>query len=579
MKKIVNVIIIASLLMTGVWSCNEEKWLTEEVFSTFAPENSYRTAGQMRQALNYLYNELRSAHWEINGDELTTLHMGDIAYGGTDYPDAKFNNIRTYFVPTGGMAGVFWERGYRSIANANVILNRLADCNATVTEKTAFEGEALFFRAFWYNALANVYGAVPVYTDEVTAARDDYVRAPRADVYNQARADLEKTITLLLDVDEVNDGRINKQAAQHLLTEVYISLGNYPKAIETATSIINHPQMALMTTRFGSRASEPGDPYWDLFQHRNQNRKGSGNKESILVFQFEHLNSGSSYGYNFPRQGFPFFNNLRIANIPGAQTVPAGTATGFQPFREFPVSMGGRGIGVIRPTDYFSETVWKVDGTNDYRNAPYTIVRDYRIENNSAGSLVFGEWFVADGHFDRLNFDRKLREWYPFMMKFARTDSELTEDVFRTTGLTLSGFGERLLLYTAMGNPVANSSMKDEYLFRLGGTYLLRAEAYIKNNNPSAALADINALRVRANATPAQLSEINLDYLMDEQMRERYFEDFRMVTLMRMGTFVERMRKCHPRGVNVDDHHNLLPIQNSEIERNKGVKWENNPGY
>jgi hypothetical protein len=46
-----------------------------------------------------------------------------------------------------------------------------------------------------------------------------------------------------------------------------------------------------------------------------------------------------------------------------------------------------------------------------------------------------------------------------------------------------------------------------------------------------------------------------------------------------MGKFVERTRKHNPMGHNVDDHHNLFPIPFSEIERNRDVKWENNPGY
>ena len=583
--KNIKIIFLSLFVLTGFWSCNEEKWLTEEPLSFFAPENSYTTVPQFKKALNYLYGTLRTVHWEINGDERTSLHFGDIAYAGTDWPDAKFNNFNTWFVPTGGIANVFWETGYRCILNANTILNRLESSLATGDDKAAIEGEALFFRAFWFNMLANVYGDIPVYTEEITVARADFVRAPRSEAYQQASVDLERAITLLKDVNNVDDGRISKQAAQHLLTEVYINLGNYAKAIEVSSAVINHPQMGLMTTRFGSQASQPGDPYWDLFQVNNQNRKNSGNKESILVFQYEHNNSGSNRGYNFNRQGLPFYMNLRIIPVSGKVPLPSPAPTAnFQPFRDFPQSMGGRGIGVIRPTDYFSVTVWGADGTKDYRNAPYMIVRDFQIEN-STNPALHGEWFVADGHYDRLDPDgipnRKLREFYPFVMKFARRDL-MTDDVYVKNSdgsFRLSSYGDRLLVYTNMDNPSANSSMKDEYLFRLGGTYLLRAEAYIKNNNMAGALADINALRTRANATPATLSEINLDYLMDEQMRERYFEDYRMVTLMRMGKFVERAKKYHPLGSTVSDHHNLLPIPYSEIERNKDVKWNNNPGY
>jgi len=472
--------------------------------------------------------------------------------------------------------------------NASAIIGRVDQSEAGAADKARIEGEALFFRAYWYNILANLYGGVPVYTEEIKSPRTDFTRATRNEVYDQARVDLERAITLLQDVDQVTEGRINKQAAQHLLAEVYISLGNYPKAIEAASAVINHQSMALMTTRFGSRASEQGDPYWDLFQNGNQNRKNSGNKEAILVFQYEWQNTGSIYGYMFPRQGLPYFLGLNVPNIAGTTRIMAFDNAGVS--NATPVPMGGRGIGTIRPTEYFLNDIW-TDGQTDYRNSPYIIVRDYKISNpNAAG---YGEWVVADGWLadadatylagrptDEGGDLPSRRNFYPFVMKFARTDNAIPAAALVGNGATTNVFGEKLHYYNGSGTaPNANSSMKDEYLFRLGGTYLLRAEAYIKSNQLPNALADINALRNRANATPATIGEINLNYLMDEQMRERYFEEPRQLTLFRMGTFVERTRAHNPRGFTVKDHQNLFPIPFQEIERNRDAVLEQNPGY
>lgn len=587
MKKIFK-IILSLILLLGAWACNEESWLTEEPYSFYTPENSYLTVPQIKLSLNYLYDEIRTFLWNINGDNEVFLHLGDIAYGGTDYPDRKFNNTRTWLVPTARISSTVWNRGYRSIQNANTIINRLEEVDISVDDKAFIEGEALFFRAFWYNYLAIMYGDVPIYTEEITSAKTDFVRMPRKDVFTQARIDLERSATLLLDIDQVEDGRINKQAVQHLLSEVYISLEEYSKAIETTSEVINHPNMSLMTTRFGTRADEPGDPYWDLFQYDNKNRKNSGNKESLLVLQYEHRNSGSPTGYNFLRQGFPFYMDLRVFDTADFSNPAAKTPTIAATEGLFPISLGGaRGIGVIHPSDYFLYDIWGSDGSIDFRNSPYMIVRDFRISNKQAAG--YGEWFIADGHANLLK-ERNpslynaymLRNFYPFIMKFGRTDNALPDDVLAKNSdgsYKLNGLGENVFIYTGMSDPSANSSLKDEYLFRLGGTYLLRAEAYIKSNQLNLALNDINALRNRANATPAQLSEINLDYLMDEQLRERYFEDYRVITLLRMGKYVERTKEHNPMGYNVDDHHNLFPIPFEEIERNRDVKWENNPGY
>jgi hypothetical protein len=568
MKKI-KYILIASFMMFGLFSCNEDKWLKEEPMSFYTTQNSYSTVAQFRQALNYLYNQLRSTYWNL-GDQTAILYYADQAHGGTDMEPVptKFNNTLTWLVPTNYVVSSYWDIAYRSIGNANTIINRIKISDLSDADKAAIEGEALFFRAYWFNFLANLYGGVPVPLEEATAPRTDYVTTPRAEVYAQAGVDLERAITLLADITAVDDGKISKQAAQHLLAEVYISCERYNDAITAASAVIDHPNMSLMTSRFGSAADKDGDPYWDLFQNNNQNRS-SGNREAILVLQYDHQNTGSNISSNMPRNVLPYSDGLQVTGSGGA-------GTSVKAFIGLPENHGGRGIGVLHPTDYFLYDIWGADGTNDLRNSSRMIVRDMKISNPAAEG--FGKWVIADGYLEE---KYKLRNFYPFVMKFSRT-FDLPDNCYvkSTDGsVSTNALGEKLIYY-AYGSLSANSSLKDEYLFRLAGTYLLRAEAYIKSSQPERALDDINALRNRANATPATLSDINLNYLLDEQMRELYFEDFRTATLMRMGKFVERTRTCNPKiGEYVGDHQNLYPIPFSEIERNALGKIDQNPGY
>lgn len=563
MKNITYIIMLSALV--GVWACSADEWLEEEPLSFYTTDNSYTTAVQFRQALNFQYDNLREMYW-VNGDQTVAMYFGDLAYGGTDFPDQKFNNFEAFITPTTYVPGSFWNRAYIGIANANTILHRieLAD-QVSDDNKNIIKGEALFFRAYWYNFLANLFGGVPLVLEEETAPRRDYVRATREEVYDQARVDLELAVTLLPSIENVKDGMVSQQAVQHLLTEVYLSLEDYPAAIAAATAVISHPQMGLMTTRFGSAADKPGDPYWDLFQNGNQNRT-SGNRESIFVLQYDYQNSGSIYGLDHPRFLLPFYPNCKVED-PSGQLVNA--------FTHLTENKGGRGIGVIHPSPHFLYDIWGADGTNDYRNAPYTIVRDFRIDNPAAAG--FGEWIVANGW---LRDEDTLRMFYPFVMKFART-FDLPSDIYAKTedgSILETALGEKVINYS-FGSIGANTSIKDEYLYRLAGTYLLRAEAYIRNNQPDLALNDINALRARANATTAQLSDMTMDYLLDEQMRELYFEDFRVVTLCRLGMLVERTRAFNPAGNNIADHQDLWPIPFGEIEKNILGNIEQNPGY
>src|SRR5690606_14552439 len=146
---------------------------------------------------------------------------------------------------------------------------------------------ACFFRAYTHNFLANTFGSVPVVEEIFTGPKTDFVKNTRQEVYESARRDLEFASKWLPEtVPADKEGRIVKAAADHLLTEVYISLGEYDKAIEAASRIIESGLYELVTERFGSAVGSSGDYYSDIFKPGNQNRS-SGNKETIWVWQFE----------------------------------------------------------------------------------------------------------------------------------------------------------------------------------------------------------------------------------------------------------------------------------------------------
>jgi len=131
----------------------------------------------------------------------------------------------------------------------------------------------------------------------------------------------------------------------------------------------------------------------------------------------------------------------------------------------------------------------------------------------------------------------------------------------------------------------AHSSFTDTYIMRLAETYLFRAEAYFRKGDLNSAAADINVVRARANAEPVSSGDVDLNYILDERLRELELEELRLMTLMRTGTVVERVRKYHPmcngqfNDNPIEDYQNLLPIPQKEIERNTESTLQQNPGY
>lgn len=562
--KITGVFALASLLI--LTSCNEDKFLTEEPLSIYTADNALVKVSDFQAAINYLYLIPGQIFIYSTADGFFAL------YHGTDlgYCTAATDRLNTYaatMVPENGLLNHPWNNSYLMISQANLILSRIEDAEIPVADKNVIRGEALFFRAFAYRILANLFGGVPLITEEITAPRRDFVRATRSETYMQAKTDLLEAIPLLANIDEVKDGKMSKQMAQHLLSEIYIAMGEYNNAISAASAVIDYPAMKLMTKRYGSKINQPGDVYSDLFKTGNQNRS-SGNSESLWVVQYDYLNTATKSNDMWSWKFNPFYQNIAI-KVNGA------TSTAFKGITS---EKGGRGVAWMHPTDHVMFGIWKND-ENDMRISENNIIRDFKIDNEK--SPAYGKWFVADGYSDKAT----ARQWFPFVM--MKVTGDIPEDFWQKDANgnpLLTGFGEHLVTNSG------NSTFRDMYMFRLAETYLLRAEAYIGKNEKDAAVADINKVRARANAKLANASEINIDYLLDERLRELYYEEPRMLTLCRMGKLADRNRKYNYSytditgtyecaGTSIQDYHNLWPIPFSEIERNTEAVLEQNPGY
>ena len=312
-----------------------------------------------------------------------------------------------------------------------------------------------------------------------------------------------------------------------------------------------------MTQRFGSRADEvPGDVYWDLFRQGNQNRS-AGNTEAIWVAQMEvdipggYVDTDASIGPNI----------LERHHVPVTSTLndPDGNNGMLGPRSDD--NIGGRGVSFLRPTDYFENTIWQSDFDNDIRNAEHNYKRTVSYDNPSSAwfgsSAVDNPGSVLEGQDWR---------WYPYLTKVT-TPGTHPENLYSDADLKL------------LKNN-AGSTYTDQYYIRLAETYLLRAEAYLGKGDAGSAAADINVVRLRANAQPVQPGQVDIDYILEERARELSMEEERRLTLQRLNKLVERVRLYNDHnGDEIQDFHALWPIPASEIEANINADLQQNPGY
>jgi hypothetical protein len=221
----------------------------------------------------------------------------------------------------------------------------------------------------------------------------------------------------------------------------------------------------------------------------------------------------------------------------------------------------GRGAAWLRPTNYANYDIWKSDWNKDIRNAKHNIKRDF--------------YFDAPG--SKYNGQKISSSLYPKGTRIVQ------KDTCNYLYSWWTKFGDPLHHITNPKTAGNGYCYKDIYALRLPETLLLRAEAYVRLNNLTAAAADINVIRNRAKATPVLPENVNLDYILDESARELYGEVNRNIILRRMDKLVERVRKYFndpmSPGGNIKEFHKLWPIPQSMIDLSRDAKLAQNPGY
>ncbi|MEQ6122229.1 RagB/SusD family nutrient uptake outer membrane protein [Reichenbachiella sp. MALMAid0571] len=553
-------IIALVLIFVSTLSCNEQAFLEEKPESFFVLETAYQNFEQFESALYDLYARLRATTYGGGGISANWAMFQwtgtDAFYNGRfDNSTSRFADYQQVYIDGFGYVSDLWRNYYKIVTNANTLLDRLQGSELTANEKSLIEAEAKFFRAFAYRYLVYHYGGVPLVINEITGPTTDFTRASKQDILNQMVTDFTDAANNLPGITEVQDGRLHNLVAQHYLAETHIALGQWNEAITAASVVINDPNTGLMTERFGSLASDDrGNPYWDLFRLGNQNRS-TGNTEAIWVAQMEtdiqggFLLTGGGAGIN-PFEGYH-------ASLIWIQLDPDGNPATLGPRSTF--NVGGRGINLLSMTEWVEQELWGADYDIDERSLNINLWRDYYYDNPE--SPYFMESFA----------DFPPEPTHPFAIQPYLTKVTVAGQHPES----LYANKETLVLSSGAG-----STYRDQYYVRLPETYLLRAEAYVGLGDNSSAAADVNVIRARSSATLALASEVDLDYILDERVRELSLEEPRRLTLHRTGKLVERVRAHNPFNADdIQDHHSLMPIPLSDIEANIDAVLEQNPGY
>lgn len=583
------------LLLPAVFGCNDNEFLTEKPKTFYTTSNAFSSSDQVDQVVVGCYSYVRYMYNLVGQNDPWLAFKGA---NGTDLMDVptirRANRFNDYGIitPTHTVFNTVYTAFYQLVERANLAIYA-ADLPQIIwssqADKTYALAQARFFRAFAYRNLGELFGGVPLVKEIVTSPRYDFERTTRVQTYQFAIDELEAILNDL-PVTTALKGRLTKGAAQHLLCQLYLDKGlaiaaeggsadpkaAYQKAIDNGNAVIDGGTYSLMTSRFGTRAtqnpdyyfantiatqtadrlySKAGYPitanvYWDLFQEGNQDYQ-AGNKEAIWSTQVNY----TAYKTEDKESFLPYSRVFGGVFRDPASAIATGTLE----------DVGGRGIAQAIPNFYTRDIIYSDKWATDMRNSE-AVFRRIFLGNVSTNTTYFGKvipWSVLykDGQ-TKDAIDAAKTQIYPVSCKIA-TD--------KYTGV-------------ADGENMSNL-FRGEYIFRLSETILLRAEAKMRMGDNAGAATDINIVRRRANCgylvTPA---DVTVDLLLDERARELVYEETRWNTLLRMGgtVAIDRIKKYaywdDPRNT-LTSKFNLWPIPQLVIDTNKDKPMAQNPGW
>ena len=182
---------------------------------------------------------------------------------------------------TNGVCADLWGNGYKIIAIANTVLDKLSLVDTS--QKNSTEAQAKFMRAITYFYLVNLFAkpysdggaatnlgvpitTAPVYTYDVEKAK--LTRATVQQTYDQIISDLKDAFS-----------KASYYPAEALLAKVYMVMGNYADAATAADDIINNGGYQLASS-YDKEFNNAGPTFEDIFSISQTAQSNAGTTDN-----------------------------------------------------------------------------------------------------------------------------------------------------------------------------------------------------------------------------------------------------------------------------------------------------------
>ena len=538
---------IIFLVVTGVFSaCEGRLDIPQQGVQNI--DDFYITDDQALNALADVYTQWRSTYGSILG---TLGNMADDSFGGWANMGDNGGNAHAYntFTFDATRTNDLYRNPAGIIRRVNTILNRVTPDSPI---KRRIHAECYVMRAWAYSYLAQLFGGVPLFEEEISSSNAVAPRATVSEIWDLVNNDFEAAIASgdLPSKSSVGDQenilRVTKEAAQAWYGKALLWQGKWNESATQLKVVINSGKYELLgDDKLTNHLGEPDFGY--IIRAKN-----NFSTESLFEFNSKKDQNGNAGGAAYGSIG--------------------------DGWRADQLTHNGGLLEYIPEIDYLGNA-W--GGTSGTRKACYDAFVEMEGPNGFRlkGSIMTWADFQALGiGFATPYFSSE--GYWDFKFRPVRSEA---------------------------GSWVVGQGMME--LFNLSNNYkpmryaevlLNAAEACIRSNDASSALTYINMVRERAHLS--SLTSVTLTDLKKEKRLELYREGNRYIDLVRwevlndadgitasnmlgeQGHFIPTFDgEVNPQAFTLNTYgwkkgrHELLPIPEQELNANAMI--EQNPGW
>lgn len=487
--------------------------------------------------------------------------------GGTDWYDGgKFISVHQHLMtPSNGLVGDAWTYITLCLSRAVLAEERLKpeSENGNALAVDALH-EMIAMKAYLNMLALDNWGLV--FKKESSDQVSVILRGQEAIDY------IESELLSVVDVmkDDINPGRLNKDAVSALLARLYLNAAVYRNPYGTPDFKKDDMDKVIQYTNniiSGSHALSA--EYFALFNddnHTNSELIFALDQRGVLETEHSRWAYWPISGAQIPRPEFP--------STRGTDAVAA-TSDFIQTWVD--------AYSPVNPADadgrFYQENTIIPDGlkdltgvtpANDADHFFCVAAEKFEINRGLLGGVIWGPRKDAGGNILTCD-DGKVRI-YP-VVKLNDSDANqvyvnhtLKVDFTDQGSLHNTGYRFSKYQFSHTAPNCCSYSSVDVVLIRLGEIYLMRAEAKLRNGDNAGALADVNTLRTSRTARPAQIpkafASIDMDMLFRESGFELYWEGLRRDYQIRFGKY----EGTWTGKTDTDVHKRLFPIPQKAID-------------